>query len=263
MKDTHQQPNIDENATHDVVERLRAGEKSDPRSAESRMAAQLHAMTTDDRLSDELDHATEHAILQRFAADDTASEHTHNFADAEKRSLFSKLSLAFAPAMAIALAVVAFVVTQDSTTTLAEAQGFESLSRAEEILGELPEDADVGLDVAQLREDINEINAARAATDTTLDPDADLFPHVELRNSALSLVEEERDVVDTLETASIDVASLDSSINTLEGKAQLWPTKNEGVSYDVHANAVKAFQAHDLEWNQMMADLIEDYLEKR
>jgi hypothetical protein len=261
MKKQHAQKSTDKNATHELVERLRAGEKSDPRSAESRMAAQLHAMTTDDSLDDALDHKMEHAIVQRFGNNEESTNHTHNFANTQKkRSIFSKLSLAFAPAMAIALAVVAFVVTQDGTTTLADAQGFESLSRAEEILGQLPEDADVGIDVAQLRKDINEINVARAATDTTLDPEADLFPHVELRNSALSLVEKESNIVDTLESASLNVASLDTSITTLEGKAQKWPTQNEGVSFDVHAKAVNAFETHEQEWNQMIAELIEEYL---
>lgn len=255
------QPQLNEEELNDAVERLRRGESMGVApSAEARMAAQLNAMTSDDTLESEVDARTEHALLQRFATQ--KSRHAeHNFADA-KRSWLSKISLVFAPAAAIALAVVAFLVTQDGGTTLAQAQGTPSLSRAEQLLGELPADAQLGVDVAQLRADIHAINEARAKTDTTLDPSAELFPHVELRTSALQIIEDEKEVVEVVTVASADIGSIDSNIRGFEGAVSKWPTKNEGVSYEVHEDAVHAFKKHDTEWNQMMADIVEALLEK-
>lgn len=260
MKEKQQQ--LNEEQLNDAVERLSHGESMGVApSREARMAGQLNAMTSDDTLDSEVDARTEHALLQRFATQ--KSRHAeHNFADTQ-RSWLSKLSLVFAPAAAIAFAVIAFVVGQDtSTTTLAQVQGTDSLSRAEELLGELPADTQLTIDVAQLRADIHAINQARAKTDTTLDPSADLFPHVELRSSALEIIEDEKEVLDIVTLASVDTGSLEKNITGFEGAVSKWPTKNEGVSYEVHEDAVNAFKKHDTEWNQMMADLIEALLKK-
>lgn len=261
MKHTQQQFNEDQ--LNDAVDQLRRGERVHaPHTPEVRTAQQIHALTADDRLDQELDDKMEHLLLQRFG-ESSAPQHDHNFAD-EKKSIWSKITLAMAPALAIGLAVIAFVVTPDnSPQTVADVQSLESLSQAEELLGTLPAGSQIdGIDVAQLRADIHAVNARRAEADLTLDPDAELFPHVQLRDAALDVINDERDIVREIESASVEVASVDTSINTFEGKALKWPTQNEGVSFDVHEKAVNGYKNHDEEWNRLVAELLERLLEQ-
>lgn len=260
MEEKHSQPSEEE--LNDAIERLRHGQSMGiAPSAQALMAGQINAMTSDDTLDGEVDARTQHALLQRFATQQ--STHTQQNFVTRKRSFLSKISFAFVPAAAIAFAVVAFMMSQDNDATLAQVQGTPSLSRAEELLGQLPADAQLnGVEVAQLRADIHAINQARANTDTTLDPSATLFPHVELRRSALEIIENEKAVLDKVTVTSIEIASIETNITGFEGAVSKWPTQNEGVSYDVHEDAVNAFKKHETEWNQMMAEVIQKLIEK-
>ena len=155
-----------------------------------------------------------------------------------------------------ALFVAVFFNPVQSTVpveTLAMHQGFESLSRAEVLLGELPADAvtEEGISVSEMRASIHDINVNFSNADTTLNPNLEEFAHVQLRDRSLALIKMESDFSEAYSHALAD----ETDLIAFAGKVHSWPTVNEGVSFEVHAKAVGAYLNHEMLWEEASYEL--------
>ncbi len=169
----------------------------------------------------------------------------------------------FGTSLVGALALASFFVilkpfssNEVQVQTLAQVQTFEPLSEAEVLLGALPETYQVdGLSAYDLRQKIHEVNAIYAQTDLTLDPDAAIFPHVQLRSSALEVIALQTEIQE--ETSSMLLAQVDfqSDLADFSEKVSGWPTTNEGVAYETHEKAVQTFMQNLEDWNRDMEAL--------
>lgn len=234
--------------------KLPGGEMSD----ELDMALKMKAAFSKPRLREGVDADTEALLLRSFANKEAIPE------EDERPSVWSRF---FAPTFAGAavLAAVLLVVVVNpfagtgSVGTLAEVQDFEALSEAEVLLGALPADTvtEDGLLVADLREDIHEMNVILTETDVSLDPDAELFQHVELRDAALTLVKIESDINQELTPRRLAMVDLQSDLTDLSQKASTWPKQNEGVSFETHEKAVNTFVSHGEDWQGDILLLVE------
>ncbi|QQR54491.1 hypothetical protein IPG41_04815 [Candidatus Peregrinibacteria bacterium] len=209
-----------------------------PLTPELAMALRLQTAHQKPVLRKDWDRITEKVLLKEFASSQKA----------KFWQLFWKPIAAGVLLGGLLLAVLSPIFIPDSNPpqTLAEVQDFESLSEAESLLGALPADAitEEGILVAELREDLHAINLLRQNVDLTLDEEAETgsFPHAELRDNALEVIEEERKLV-----AMIDVPV---DIDTFAGKVAEWPTVNEGVDFETHAKAVNGYINHTQIWEE-------------
>jgi len=184
------------------------------------------------------------------------------FAEEKQPSLW-KVAFGSSFAGVAMVAVMAIVIlfnpvdTSTSVQTLADVQNLESLSRAEILLGALPQDAitDDGIPVSEIRSLIHEINSEYAEADTTLDPNLELFPHVQLRDNALEVIEMESDFFDTFNEQTEEDFVEETRIIAFSGKVGEWPTTNEGVSFEIHAQAVNGYLTHQDLWEQATYEL--------
>ncbi len=177
----------------------------------------------------------------------------------------------FGTSLAGALALAGLVIVLEpfsphpiEVQTLAQVQTFEPLSEAEVLLGALPETYQVnGLSAYDLRQKIHEVNAIYAQTDLTLDPDAEVFPHVQLRSSALEVIALQTEVQNETPTRLLAQVDFQSDLSDFSEKVSGWPTTNEGVAYETHEKAVQTFMQNLEDWNQDMEALSELLLTER
>ena len=215
-------------------------------SPELNMAIRFRAAAAEPRLSQVSDQAVEKLLLSRFAQKE------------EKTSYWKQIfgsSLVGGVIVAVMGIVILLNPNLKQEPTLAQVQDFESLSEAEVLLGQLPADTliDENLSAAELRENIHEINLTFTETDVTLDADTEVgeFPHTELRDSALEIIDTQ------LELEEILLARVEpiSSARTFNEKVSKWPTTNIGVDFPTHAKAVSTFLKNNRDFNRDMATL--------
>ncbi len=219
------------------------------------MAAQLKSAFSKPQLSKAFDENMEALLLQKFAKAAEVEEKApwwQNFL----APAFGSAAVAFA---ALALIVVIQFTQPEPTQTLAQVQGFESLTAAEEILGDLPADAVTtdGIVVADLRLELHNINSIRQNADLTLDPTAEQFPHTELRSAALELIDQELKIAETLRPTGLARLLPVANLTIFAGKVSGWPTTNEGVPFEIHEKAVNSFIEHGETWDEAMEALAE------
>ncbi len=219
------------------------------------MAIRLKTSHQAPHLSRAVDQRTEQALLNRFAKEKAPR---WNFA------VLWKPILAGAAFGAILLAVTLTVIPSPEPATLAEVQDFSSLSEAEILLGQLPADAvtEDGIRVADLRQTLHDINAIEASANTTLDPEATRFPHVELRDKALTLIAMETSLVQDLPPQRISMIDLSPETDEFAGKVAGWPTTNEGVDYETHSKAVNTFLEHEATWDDYATALAQTIVQQ-
>ncbi len=245
---------IDAEVTESKVSQWRASFKDGASSPEEIVAQRLKASVQTPKLSKNFDANLQNLLVQRFskqAITQKSSFFEKYFSAWLKPSLLSGgISLA---ALGLLFQIGAFT---PSVPSLAEAQKFASLSSAEEILGELPVDATTkdGIRIADLRASIHAINQIEAETDTSLDPQAQAFKHVELRRAALDIIETSVSIEKSLKNRELAYVS-PQEISVFSGKVHKWPTQNEGVSYDVHSKAVNAFLSFNEDWDKATEEL--------
>ena len=234
----------------EAVNRLMEGKNliEADKTPELEMAARMKAMGEAPKLRPSFDANLESLLLERFAHE------TQRVSFWKYRWIPSLIGPLTVAVLAI---VVVFNPFAEPTMTLAEVQDFEPLSEAENILGFLDADAvtEDGLRVADLRQAIHDINAIESTTDLHLDPEAVLFPHVELRDAALEIIRIEFALSQSLPSERI--AMVDTDLVDFTTKVSSWPTVNEGVEYEVHEKAVLTFIEHNSEFDQEMTDLAE------
>jgi hypothetical protein len=222
---------------------------------ELQMAAQLKSAFSKPQLRKAFDENMEALLLQKFAKPVEREEKTPWW-QTFFMPAFGSAAVAFA---ALALIVVIQFTQPEPTQTLAQVQGFESLTTAEEILGELPADSVTkdGVLVADLRLELHNINSIRQSADLTLDPTAEQFPHTELRSAALDLIDQELKVSETLRPTGLARLLPVANLTTFAGKVSGWPTTNEGVPFEIHEKAVNSFIEHGKAWDEAMEALAE------
>lgn len=223
-------------------------DKSLPRhrlTPEMAMALRLKTMQKEPVLRRDFDRITEKMLLKEFAVPARASFWARFWQPALAGTLMGALMLAV-------LSPIFIPNTQPQT--IAEVQEFEALSDAEILLGALPVNAETedGVKIADIREDLHEINELRESADLNLDEDAEpgSFPHTQLRDNALEVIEEEKRLV-----AMVDI-SVD--IDTFSGKVAEWPTVNEGVDFETHAKAVNGYITHAEAWEEATEEWAKD-----
>lgn len=248
----------------EALEALQKGDKLNPalRSEELQMAAQLHASRKDPQLSQDVDKMTEALLLSRFAKKVDQKESLERGKAMRYVSWYWSLTGGLA-GLIVVLVVASQMDWSRGSQTLAEAQDFDSLSEAEEVLGALLEDAKLpnGTPVAELRLAIHQINLIIGNTDFSLNPEADLFPHVELRSAALDVLDLEETLFTELEE-SVDLVAFEENHLAFAEKVSGWPTTNEGVDYETHANAVNTFQLHIDLWEEFSLELAEEIVDE-
>lgn len=184
----------------------------------------------------------------------------HEFADRAQQSFWQKfwkpMSLGLMMG-GLLLSVLAPIFTPSSATqTLAEHQKFDSLTEAEVLLGSLPSDAKTedGVKIAKLRADLHELSLLRLEADLELDEKGAIgsFPHTQLRDNALELIQEEERLVAMVDI-NVDIASF-------SGKVSEWPTVNEGVDFETHAKAVLGYKKHAVAWEEATQTWAEELL---
>lgn len=245
----------EDEALAEAVEALMQGKslRSQVKSPELEMAARMKAMGEAPKLRPSFDAQMEDLLLQKFAKPQEESSWM--------KAWMPRFAggLAFA---ALALVVIFNPFAAGPSLTIAEVQGFESLSEAEEVLGALPENAvtEDGILVADLRASIHQINLIESSTNIELDPNAEIYEHVELRNAALEIIETEFALQQELNTREIAIA--DTGLSNFTVKVSGWPTYNEGVDYETHERAVNGFINHNANFDAAMLELAEEIVDE-
>lgn len=236
-----------------ALQALMKDEKLPQESASPELSAAIRMKTAQHapELSHAVDRKLESLLLKKFAA-----------SKEEKSKWWQSLFVpAFTGSLVMAaLALVLIFNYTGSTETeplLASVQGFESLSEAEELLGDLPLSAitEDGLSVAELRQSIHEVNLIRSQADTTLDAGMEEFPHVQLRDTALDVIELEEAVEEELPGNLLAMVDLELETELFSEKVGGWPSTNQGVAYETHFKAVRTFVSHGEIWNKEMLEL--------
>ncbi len=204
--------------------------------------------------------AQQKPVLRKDWARITEKLILNEFGKTQHRSFFEQFwrpvaaGLVFGGLMLAVLTPVLAPNLLNSPQTIAEVQDFESLSEAETLLGALPADAVTqdGLQIAELRQDLHDINVLRQSADTTLDENAETgsFPHTQLRDNALEVIEDEKRLV-----AMVDITV---DIDTFAGKVAEWPITNEDVDYETHQKAVKGYLTHAKAWEMATLEWAEE-----
>lgn len=263
-----------EGAVNDLMQdgRMRTPSEGEGKSVAALLAAiQLKTASAEPKLRKEFDQKVESMLLQKFAKS-PAGARTEATATLEETpdawgtrkswgSWLAKPAWTGAFALVLLLTVITVqpweLLVDPTPRTIAEVQSFESLSEAEVLLGQLPEGAitEDGVDVAALRQILHETNALIAQTDTTLDPTAEVYPHVELRNASFAVIKQELEVKREATPLLIAMADPQTNLSEFAQKVSTWPTTNEGVDFETHSKSVNAFLSHVESWDADMLKL--------